>query len=103
MSDSGLGIYPKPTTIRESAEHHQLGQSCHIEHSDVRSCQDFCPSLPTPSGGRSNWPPRLALRLTLLLVAAAGGPARRSAPEPAPCAPRVPETAQHPIAVPASA
>ncbi len=102
MSDSGLGVCPKPTTIRDWAEHHQLRHSCHNAHSNVRSCQEFRPSLLTNQTGRSNLPPRLALRLTLLVVAACG-PARSSAPEPARCGPSVPETAQHPIAVPASA
>ena len=46
--------------------------------------------------------PTHAFRLTVLFVAACG-PARSSAPEPARCGPSVPETAQHPLAVPPSA
>ena len=42
MSDSGLGVRSKPTTIADSAEHHRLTSrnGCHINHSNVRSCPE---------------------------------------------------------------
>src|SRR5688500_2322926 len=102
MSESGLGC---TLSLPPSGSRRNTIGCVRVATSNIRTyvrARKFYPSLPNPSDGRSNLPPRLALRLILLLVAACG-PARSSAPEPARCGPSVPETAQHPIAVPASA
>lgn len=126
MFESRLGVRTKPSTFRGSVKH-RIGRwriktkelETRLPHR--RFERTFVPGVPsfleppTPADEKLAALPRLAarprltsgaMRLTLalaILVLAACQPSRGSELAPAQCGPSVPETAEHPIAMKASA